>query len=384
MRLASMAVRSDATSVPASAPMAADSAQPSISIVPDLMPWRPSVMMTTFSGLRPSIGRMSVRSITAPATKAKAIERRIARTTGMPVVVSFHETNAENSAISPWAKLRTPVVRKISTSARATEANTTPLPRPLITWLMNSSIRDPSESQVGLADGLVVVQLVGRALHRDTTGLEHVAPVADVECEVGVLLDHQDGQALVAVEVAQPGEQLAGDQGGEAERRLVEQQQAGPGHHRPGEGEHLLLATAHAAGLLRAALAQTGEHVVPTLQVAPDLAVTAVDRPDAQVVLDRQVGERAPALGDVGDAEPRHGLGALAHDRRAVEADVALDGDEAADGPERGGLARAVGAEHHGDVAHLDRQVDVVEHGALPVATGDVVQLEQAHAGAPR
>src|ERR687893_2969736 len=360
MRLASMAVRSEATSVPASAPMAAESAHPSISIVPALMPcrraesgleatarsfrptdvrlssnhrprhctsstasrprvsfWmrvsnrngtlprgkgdgmvcgsvpkmsctralsprnRPSVMMTTFSGLRPSMGRMSVRPITAPATKANAIEMKIATHTGMPVVVSFQETKAEKSAISPWAKLRTPVVRKISTRARATEANTTPLPRPLITWLMNSSMRDPSESQVGLADGLVVVQLMGRALHRHTTGLEHVAPVADVECEVGVLLDHQDGQALVAVEVAQPGEQLAGDEGSQAERRLVEQQQAGRGHHRPGEGEHLLLAAAHAAGLLRPALAQTGEHVVPALQVAPDLAVTAGGGPDA-------------------------------------------------------------------------------------------------------
>ena len=33
----------------------------------------------------------------------------------------------ENSAISPWAKLRMPVVRKISTSAIASDAYTAPV-----------------------------------------------------------------------------------------------------------------------------------------------------------------------------------------------------------------------------------------------------------------
>jgi hypothetical protein len=51
---------------------------------------RPRVMITTLSALRPSMGRISVRSITAPAMKAMAIEMAMAPTTGMPVVVSFH------------------------------------------------------------------------------------------------------------------------------------------------------------------------------------------------------------------------------------------------------------------------------------------------------
>ena len=51
----------------------------------------PSVMMTTLRALRPSIGRISVRSMTAPAMNEIAIEMAMAATTGMPVVVSFHE-----------------------------------------------------------------------------------------------------------------------------------------------------------------------------------------------------------------------------------------------------------------------------------------------------
>ena len=53
---------------------------------------RPRVTMTTFSGLRAvSTGRMSVRSMAAPAMKAMTIDTAMAPTTGMPSVVSFQE-----------------------------------------------------------------------------------------------------------------------------------------------------------------------------------------------------------------------------------------------------------------------------------------------------
>ena len=47
----------------------------------------PSVTITTLSGLRPSsTGRISTRSMTAPPTKASAIDRRTASTTGISPV----------------------------------------------------------------------------------------------------------------------------------------------------------------------------------------------------------------------------------------------------------------------------------------------------------
>ena len=58
----------------------------------------------------------------------------------------------------------------------------------------------------------------------------------------------------------------------------------------------------------------------------------------------------------------RHRLGASPPIGRAGEGDLALDRDHAADGPERGGLAGAVGAEHHDDLALLDLEVDAVQH----------------------
>ena len=54
--------------------------------------------------------------------------------------------------------------------------------------------------------------------------------------------------------------------------------------------------------------------------MSPSLRLTA---PDPEVVLDGEVGERAPALGDVGDAEPGDRLRALAGDALAGEGDVA-------------------------------------------------------------
>ena len=52
----------------------------------------PRVTITTFSGLRPtSTGRMSTRSMIAPPMNEMTMDSRTARTTGMPVVVNFHD-----------------------------------------------------------------------------------------------------------------------------------------------------------------------------------------------------------------------------------------------------------------------------------------------------
>ena len=95
----------------------------------------------------------------------------------------------------------------------------------------------------------------------------------------------------------------------EAERRLVEQDELRARHQRPGDREHLLLAAAHAAGLLVAPLLQPGEGRVPTVDVGRDLAVAAQVRADAQVLVDGEVDDRAAALRDVRDARPRDLLG---------------------------------------------------------------------------
>ena len=83
---------------------------------------RPSVTITRLSGLPPSTGRISTRSTTMPAAKANASAPTTASPSGTPASASAQATNVENIAISPCAKLTTPVDRKISTSASASAA----------------------------------------------------------------------------------------------------------------------------------------------------------------------------------------------------------------------------------------------------------------------
>ena len=83
---------------------------------------RPSVTITRLSGLPPSTGRISTRSTTMPAAKANASAPTTASPSGTPASASAQATNVENIAISPCAKLTTPVDRKMSTSARASAA----------------------------------------------------------------------------------------------------------------------------------------------------------------------------------------------------------------------------------------------------------------------
>ena len=65
---------------------------------------------------------------------------------------------------------------------------------------------------------------VTRGHHR--TGLEHVRAIGDLEHAAGHLLDDEDGETVVG-ERADDAEHLLGHDRREAERRLVEQQEAG-------------------------------------------------------------------------------------------------------------------------------------------------------------
>src|ERR1041385_6953166 len=122
-----------------------------------------------------------------------------------------------------------------------------------------SALAIPLVTEVAAADGVVGLELGARAREHDAAGLEHVARVGSLQREVRVLLDDQDGQALVLVQLADDPEQLRDQDGREPERGLVEQQEPRPVHERPREREHLLLAAAQRPGLLPPPLREPGE-----------------------------------------------------------------------------------------------------------------------------
>ncbi len=66
------------------------------------------------------------------------------------------------------------------------------------------------------------------ARHHDAAGLDHEGLLRELERELCVLLDHQDGHLVLAVDLAEDTEQVADHQRREAERRLVQQHQPRP------------------------------------------------------------------------------------------------------------------------------------------------------------
>src|SRR3954454_20825282 len=134
--------------------------------------------------------------------------------------------------------------------------------------------------------------------------------------------------------------------GREAEGGLVEEQQPRLGHDRPGHREHLLLPARQGRRVRPDALAQVREQLEAVLGVLGDaLAVLAQVRADPQVLPDGEVAERAAPFRHVADAERGDLVGPQAADVPAVEHDAATRAEGAADGPQGGRLAGAVGAE---------------------------------------
>ncbi len=166
---------------------------------------------------------------------------------------------------------------------------------------------DPAEAgsvlaQVRLAHVVAGEQLLAGAGEHDVADLEHVALGGPLQGGLGVLLDEQDGGALL-LQGGHRGHDPLHHQRRQAHRRLVEHEQLGAAHHRPAHGEHLLLATGEGAGRLGAALLEDREQRERRVEVVVDALVLAGEGPEPQVLLDGEPREDPPALGGVGEPE---------------------------------------------------------------------------------
>ena len=199
-------------------------------------------------------------------------------------------------------------------------------------------------------------------------GRQNVGPVGNIQRHGDVLFDQQNGQPAFS----QPRDQIENvvdHLRRQAERRLVEQQQPGPGHQRPSNRKLLLLAARQGAGQLPAPFRENREqfeHLLPGgCGGGPVAARRGAER---QVLVDGKRREHAAAF--------RHQRHAGADDQfrpqpahcPAVERDRARVGrDQADDGAERRGLAGAVGAEQGHDLSRIDRQTDIPDGQDRPV-----------------
>src|SRR5574341_383645 len=142
------------------------------------------------------------------------------------------------------------------------------------------------------------------------------------------------------------------------------------GHERPADGDHLLLAARERSGLLSPPLAQDREERVDALEALPDPGAVSLDiGAHLEVLEDGHLRQHDAPLRHIGKPARQNLVGAEARDVLAVEHDAPARGpDEAHDGLEGGGLARAVGTDDADHLARAHLDGDVVEDGHLAVA----------------
>ena len=103
---------------------------------------------------------------------------------------------------------------------------------------------------------------------------------------------------------------------------------------------------------------------------------------DAEVLLDGEPGQQAPALGHDRDAGAADELGPLAREVGVAEQDAAaVDAEHAADGEHERRLAGAVRAEQRRDLARRDRQRDVVQDAAAAARDAEILEAELGPGG---
>src|SRR6267143_5286165 len=103
----------------------------------------------------------------------------------------------------------------------------------------------------------VLLELGDRsAFEHDLAVHDDVAAVGDADRLVEVLLRHQHREPVAFLQLPDLVDRMDHEDGREAHRRLVDQEDLGRGHQGAGEREHLLLAAAHAAGKLPAPLGE--------------------------------------------------------------------------------------------------------------------------------
>src|SRR5262245_41168528 len=108
-----------------------------------------------------------------------------------------------------------------------------------------------SPPQIQLPDQIIVVELLGGfALERDLAVDDDVAAVGDAKRLGEILLRHQHRELVLLLEFPDRVDGAADQHGGEADRGLVDQEDARRQHQGAAEGKHLLLAAAHGAGEL--------------------------------------------------------------------------------------------------------------------------------------
>src|SRR5574341_159242 len=127
-----------------------------------------------------------------------------------------------------------------------------------------------SKPEIGFLHLGITNQVSTGAGHDDAAVFQDEGNVSHLQRLVNVLLHQEDRQAA-PVQLLDDPEDLLDQRRGQAQTRLVEDQDAGLLHQGPADGQHLLLAPAQGLRHLSAAFRPAGEDVVGPFQVGSTL-----------------------------------------------------------------------------------------------------------------
>jgi hypothetical protein len=230
----------------------------------------------------------------------------------------------------------------------------------------------------------VVAQVASQAGEADPAAFHDVGVVGQAERDGGELLDQQHAGAGFG-DRGDHRDQPADHDRRQAEGELVDQQVAGLADQRLGQHDHLLLAAGQGPGGGREPQGELGEQLEDPVPAGLGLLAGQRVAGHPQVVGHSQVGQQPAAFGDDRDARLPDPLRPATSQVGAVhEHGAGLGPQDAADGQDQGGLARAVRAEQGGDLAGRDLHRDVLDHGAAAALDGELTQLQRAHWSTPR
>ena len=215
-------------------------------------------------------------------------------------------------------------------------------------------------------------------MHDDAAVFHDIAAGGDAQGLVGVLF-HQKNSGAVGIDLADDVKDLLDDDGGEAQRRFVQQEQFGTGHEGAADGEHLLFPAGKRAAQLAAAFGQDGEEAEDVVLVLLySGGVFAQESAQVQIFAHAQVGKDQAAFGHLRDAQSHYFVRRQGVDGLAVPEYFALAGPvDAANGHKRGGFAGAVGPDERGDVAFLYGERNIAQ--GLDIAVVGIHMAELKH-----
>ena len=192
------------------------------------------------------------------------------------------------------------------------------------------------------------------------------------------MFHQQNRGAAFAVDAQHDLKNLFGEFRAQAQAGLVKQHQVGVGHQGPRYRQHLLLPTRQQAGVLRGPLAQDGEVAVHQRHVSSyRITVLAGIGAHQQVVVHAEQGKHLTALGHMAQTLLHNKSWITRRDVLALELDPPLARiNDAGDGFQDGGLARAIGAQHGGYFTPAHLQADTAYGFNRAIGALHIEQLE--------